>query len=108
MDDPVYESQLQEKLAELTRPFADIDANVFGPYQLRTLKGRLEQAGFEDFAQELRLVGLGNIRARLQQLYPDDHAFQLADGPQCGTVATLSLPLRSQDETTDSQTGTES
>jgi two-component system LytT family sensor kinase len=53
-------------------------------------------------------VGLGNIRARLQQLYPDDHAFQLADGPQCGTVATLSLPLRSQDETNDSNPGTES
>ena len=51
-------------------------------------------------------VGLGNIRARLQQLYPDDHAFDLADGPQCGTVATLSLPLRSQNETTDSITGT--
>jgi two-component system, LytTR family, sensor kinase len=53
-------------------------------------------------------VGLGNIRARLQQLYPDDHAFNLADGPQCGTVATLSLPLRNQDETTASNTGTES
>jgi two-component system LytT family sensor kinase len=53
-------------------------------------------------------VGLGNIRARLQQLYPDDHAFHLADGPQCGTVATLSLPLRSQDETNDSNPGTES
>jgi len=53
-------------------------------------------------------VGLGNIRARLQQLYPDDHDFQLADGPRVGTVATLSLPLRSQDETTDSTSGTES
>lgn len=53
-------------------------------------------------------VGLGNIRARLQQLYPDDHAFDLADGPQCGTVATLSLPLRSPDEKDDSNPGTES
>lgn len=53
-------------------------------------------------------VGLGNIRARLQQLYPDDHAFDLADGPQCGTVATLSLPLRSQADPTDPNPGTES
>jgi two-component system, LytTR family, sensor kinase len=53
-------------------------------------------------------VGLGNIRARLQQLYPDDYSFHLADGPHGGTVATLSLPLRSQDETADSNTGTES
>ncbi|MBU8869955.1 MAG: histidine kinase [Gemmatimonadales bacterium] len=53
-------------------------------------------------------VGLGNIRARLQQLYPDDHAFQLADGPRCGTVATLSLPWRNQDETADTNPGTES
>ncbi len=53
-------------------------------------------------------VGLGNIRARLQQLYPDDHAFDLADGPQCGTVAPRSLPLRCQTETTASNPGTES
>ncbi len=53
-------------------------------------------------------VGLGNIRARLQQLYPDDHAFQLANGRQCGTVATLSLPLRNHAEATDSNPGTES
>lgn len=53
-------------------------------------------------------IGLGNIRARLQQLYPDDYSFHLADGPHGGTVANLSLPLRNQDETTDSNTGTES
>ncbi len=53
-------------------------------------------------------VGLGNIRARLQQLYPDDHDFHLTNGPKCGTVATLSLPLRNQDETTDSNTEAES
>jgi two-component system, LytTR family, sensor kinase len=53
-------------------------------------------------------VGLGNIRARLQQLYPDDYTFQLADGSQGGTVATLFLPLRNADETTDPNTGTES
>jgi len=53
-------------------------------------------------------VGLGNIRARLQQLYPDDYSFHLADGPHGGTVASLSLPLRSQDETADSNTGAES
>ncbi len=51
-------------------------------------------------------VGLGNIRARLQQLYPEDHSFNLANGPRCGTVATLSLPLRSQDETIGSIPGT--
>jgi two-component system, LytTR family, sensor kinase len=51
-------------------------------------------------------VGLGNIRARLQQLYPHDHTFTLANGPRCGTVATLSLPLRNQAETTDANTGT--
>ena len=53
-------------------------------------------------------VGLGNIRARLKQLYPDDHSFNLADGPQGGTVATLSLPLRIEDETIDSNIGLES
>jgi LytS/YehU family sensor histidine kinase len=52
-------------------------------------------------------VGLGNIRARLQQLYPDDHSFQLTGGPHGGTVATVSLPLRRQAETPDSSPGTE-
>ena len=53
-------------------------------------------------------VGLSNIRARLQQLYPDDFAFQLVDGMGCGTVANLSLPLRNQEVITDSIKGTES
>jgi len=53
-------------------------------------------------------VGLGNIRARLQQLYPDDFSFHLADGPLGGTVANLSLPLRRQDEAPDSNPGAES
>jgi len=53
-------------------------------------------------------VGLGNIRARLQQLYPGDHNFNLADGPGGGTVATLSLPLRTQDTTADSSPEAES
>lgn len=61
VDDPVYESQLQDHLAELVRPFADIDANVFGPDQLRTLKGRLESSGFGEFAEGLKLEGVGRI-----------------------------------------------
>jgi LytS/YehU family sensor histidine kinase len=53
-------------------------------------------------------VGLGNIRARLQQLYSRDYSFHLADGPHGGTVATLSLPLGHHDEESDPNTGTES
>jgi len=53
-------------------------------------------------------IGLSNIRARLRQLYPDDHTCLLADAPQGGTVATLSLPLRNQNKTTDSNNGADS
>jgi len=62
VDDPVYESQLEEKLSSLTRPYGDTDVSVFGPTQLRTLKGRLEQLGFEGFAGGLALEGYGNVR----------------------------------------------
>jgi hypothetical protein len=62
VDDPVYESQLDEKLAQIAAPFADNSVSVFGPAQLRTLKGRLEQLGLEKFAGELALEGYGNVR----------------------------------------------
>jgi len=39
-------------------------------------------------------IGLGNIRARLRQLYPGAHNFTLEPGAPQGTVATLTLPLR--------------
>ena len=40
-------------------------------------------------------VGLANIRARLDQLYPGAHAFTLCTGPGGdGTMATISIPFR--------------
>lgn len=62
VDDPVYEPALEEKLAQLTRPFGDIDVSVFGPTQLRTLKGRLEQLELESFGEGLSLEGYGMVR----------------------------------------------
>ena len=38
-------------------------------------------------------VGLSNIRARLAQLYPDRHSFNLAAAPSKGTVAVILMPL---------------
>jgi hypothetical protein len=62
IDDQVYEPQLEEKLSGLVAPFADEDVSLFGPTQLRTLKGRLEQLGLEGFAAGLSLEGYGNVR----------------------------------------------
>jgi two-component sensor histidine kinase len=39
-------------------------------------------------------VGLGNVRARLEQLYPDAHSFTLAAIPSGGTAATIVIPYR--------------
>jgi signal transduction histidine kinase len=39
-------------------------------------------------------VGLANIRARLEQLYPDAHGFELGAAPGGGTEAVISLPFR--------------
>lgn len=37
-------------------------------------------------------VGLANVRARLEQLYGDDHRFELEDHPEGGLAITLSIP----------------
>jgi LytS/YehU family sensor histidine kinase len=39
-------------------------------------------------------IGLANTRARLEQLYPDDHQFQLGRAPAGGLQVTIDLPAR--------------
>lgn len=39
-------------------------------------------------------VGLTNVRARLRQMYGDDHAFELVGEPGRGTRAAVEIPLR--------------
>jgi signal transduction histidine kinase len=40
-------------------------------------------------------IGLANVRARLEQLYPGAHAFALEALPERGVRATISIPFRS-------------
>jgi two-component system, LytTR family, sensor kinase len=39
-------------------------------------------------------VGLANVRARLEQLYGDEHRFELEDHPEGGLAVTLSIPQK--------------
>jgi sensor histidine kinase YesM len=43
-------------------------------------------------------IGLSNVRARLQQMYPNAHRFELGNRPEGGVAITIELPL---DRTTD-------
>jgi hypothetical protein len=43
-----------------------------------------------------RGVGLSSTQARLRQLYPDEHRFELRAGASGGTLAVLELPFRTQ------------
>ena len=38
-------------------------------------------------------IGLANTRARLEQLYGDAAALRLENGPKCGAIVTVTLPL---------------
>jgi len=50
--------------------------------------------GLQDSSSLVEGVGLGNIKARLAQLYPDDFSFQLIDAPNKGTIASVTIPIR--------------
>ncbi|WP_437878988.1 sensor histidine kinase [Sorangium sp. So ce513] len=39
-------------------------------------------------------TGLGNVRARLRQLYPGDHRLTIARRPEGGVLATVAVPFR--------------
>lgn len=45
--------------------------------------------------------GLANVRERLEQLYPEDHGFEVTQGPAGGFVVNLHLPGRRADTTQD-------
>jgi sensor histidine kinase YesM len=43
-------------------------------------------------------VGLRNTRARLQQLYNDDHKMTLEDQPSGGCIVKIHIPFRESSE----------
>ncbi len=48
-------------------------------------------------------MGLANVRSRLAQLHPENHAFEVGDAPEGGAQVVIQLPfaLLSEDETMD-------
>ncbi len=50
--------------------------------------------GLQGNSSPVEGVGLGNIKARLAQLYPDEFTFQLVDAPKKGTIARIVIPAR--------------
>jgi signal transduction histidine kinase len=50
--------------------------------------------GLADDAAERERIGVGNTRARLATLFPDDYRFDLMPGPSGGARATIDIPFR--------------
>jgi two-component system, LytTR family, sensor kinase len=69
---------------EATRLVMTVSDNGPGP----ALLSRSDEAG----------VGLANIRQRLEQLYGSEQTLTLADAPEGGTIATITIPFRTNAE----------
>ncbi len=53
--------------------------------------------GFAKDARGRERIGVGNTRARLAQLFPGDHAFDLSARPAGGVCALIDIPFREAD-----------
>jgi LytS/YehU family sensor histidine kinase len=59
----------------------------------RRLRCSVEDDGAGLAAEFRSGTGLGNVRSRLDLLYPQDHAFRIASRPEGGTRIEIDLPL---------------
>jgi LytS/YehU family sensor histidine kinase len=95
---PLVENAITHGLSRLERPgTVRVESRVDGGrLVIRVLD---DGAGLNGRAPAREGVGLGNTRARLEQLYEGAHTFEIADRPGGGCEVRIEIPAGTQEHT---------
>jgi LytS/YehU family sensor histidine kinase len=93
---PVVENAIRHGLgARADAGHIRIDARQDGAANMLVLQVQDDGRGLGEAGADLHEgIGLGNTRARLQELYGPAHRVDIQDAPGGGAIVTLAIPLR--------------
>jgi signal transduction histidine kinase len=94
---PLVENAIRHGIASRIEPGrVEISATKAPDDRFLQLEVRDDGRGVDqgDQVRTRRGVGLINIRSRLEQLYPGEHRFELANHPEGGVLVRITLPFR--------------
>jgi LytS/YehU family sensor histidine kinase len=94
---PIVENAIKHGIEPHARPGV-INVSAGREENRLVLEVRDNGKGLKEGPQRER-VGISNTRARLQQLYPSSHQFELLNAPEGGLTVRLSIPWRTASDT---------
>lgn len=94
---PIVENAIQHAIAPRAAPGRiEIEAKRMGRFLQASVRDSGPGIGRENDSLHGHGVGLGNVQARLRQVYDGDFTFELTNNPQGGLSVMLRVPFRTE------------
>jgi signal transduction histidine kinase len=92
---PLVENAIRHGIAPQARPGV-VEIQARRENGMVRMRVRDNGAGLKQKSTPLNGIGLGNTRARLEQLYNSHHRFEMREPPDGGFAVTIAIPFRNQ------------